>query len=252
MSKRALASLLFLFLFSTACQTRANSWTRIQRDGILRVGLDPTYPPFETLADNSVVGLDAELITQIGDNLGLAIQFDVIGYDGLYDALLTGRVDVLASALIVDETRTKTFAYSNPYFNAGQVLIVAEGGLLRKQAALQNGKIAVELGAAGHVVATEWANSAETLQLIPHNTAEAALHAVANQEADAAIVDAVSGRIGIATIAGLELADEAVTVEPFAFVVRRDDSQLLRQLNTALGNLKENGSLNELITTWMR
>ena len=244
--------LFFLAWLIVGCQSATSRWAQIEREGVLRVGLDPTYPPFENLVNGELQGLDIDLIQQIGNSLGLEVHFDIIGYDGLYDALLTGRVDVLASALIIDETRTKEFAYSEPYFNAGEVLVVSVGSSIRDQADLANGVVAVELGAAGHVVATEWQNSAETLQILPLDTADAALQAVANQDVDAAIIDAVSAQIGIAASPTLQIANSAVTVDPFALVVRSADGQLLRNLDRALAQMLETGALDQLITKWMR
>ena len=246
-------SILFLLtLLIVGCQSGASRWAQIEREGVLRVGLDPTYPPFENLVDGELEGLDIDLMQQVGDRLGLDVHFDIIGYDGLYDALLTGRVDVLASALIVDETRTREFAYSEPYFNAGELLVVRADSQIRDKTDLADRVVAVELGAAGHVVATEWQNSAETVQILPLDTADAALQAVANQDADAAIINAVSGQIGVVANPALQIANPAVTVEPFALVVRSEDGQLLRNLNRVLNQMSETGALDLLITKWMR
>lgn len=241
--------LLFSLLFS--CQRGNDSWARIEQAGILRVGLDPSYPPFENLVEGELVGLDVDLMRQLGDDLGLEVHFDIIGYDGLYDALLTGRVDVLASALIVDETRTKTFAYGEPYFNAGQVLVVAHDSLIRGQADLDNQAVAVELGAAGHVVLTEWVKSAENLQIVPLDTTAAALDAVSNPRVAAAIVDSISGRIAVAQTPTLKIVDDAITVEPFSLVTRRTDNELRRQLDNALKTLIDNGQLDKIHQRWL-
>ena len=94
----------------------------IRQRGVLRVGLDASFPPFESLdEDGQVVGLDADIARAIADDLGVEVQFVNIGFDGLYDALLIKRVDVLLSGLPVDPYRTGDVAYSANYFNAGQV-----------------------------------------------------------------------------------------------------------------------------------
>ncbi|RME44796.1 MAG: amino acid ABC transporter substrate-binding protein, partial [Caldilineae bacterium] len=96
----------------------------VQRRGVLRVGLDPSFPPFETLdAGGQVIGLDADIARAIAADLGVQVEFVPIAFDGLYDALQVGRVDVLLSGLPVDPTRTRDVAYSRPYFNAGQMLV---------------------------------------------------------------------------------------------------------------------------------
>jgi polar amino acid transport system substrate-binding protein len=98
---------------------------RVQATGELRVGLDASFPPFETLdAGGNIVGLDADLARAIATALGAEPVFVNVGFDGLYDALQIGRIDVVISGLPYDPRRTQDVNYSQPYFNAGQVLVV--------------------------------------------------------------------------------------------------------------------------------
>jgi polar amino acid transport system substrate-binding protein len=244
--------LTILILLQTGCQTNDESWQRIQDSGILRVGLDPTYPPFETANEDGVYGLDVDLAQAIGDELGLEVQFVYFGYDGLYDALATNQVDVLISALVIVTERTKDFAYSDPYFNAGEILIVPQNNDAIETMADMNGRIlAVELGTLGHVEATEWAKRVANLTVRPFSTADEALTAVQQGEADAALTDAISGRLFLQQANSLKRLPESVTVEPFAFVVRKEDEQLLDMLNEVLEVLEENGRLDQIETKWL-
>ncbi len=242
---RYLSSLIVFCLVLSGCQDSADSWQHIEAAGLIKVGLDPSYPPFEQLVDGQVSGIDVALMDAVAEELGLQVHVDVIGYDGLYDALLTGRVDVLASALIIDETRSEQFAYSVPYFNAGQVLVVEAGsGLVSAETAPS---VAVELGAAGHVVMAEAVRKGSAQAIVLFDSAETALDAVRTGDVPAAIVDHVSARLSIAQHPSLHIADEAVTVEPYALVVRAEDSRLLAQLDEALDRLIASGKLDQLI-----
>jgi polar amino acid transport system substrate-binding protein len=98
---------------------------RVQATGELRVGLDASFPPFESLdADGNIIGYDADLARAIAGAVGAEPVFVNIGFDGLYDALQADRVDVVISGLPYDPRRTQDVIYSQPYFNAGQVLVV--------------------------------------------------------------------------------------------------------------------------------
>ena len=239
--------LFVLFCTLYACGSSADSWERIEREGVLRVGLDPTYPPFENLVEGELVGLDVDLMRAVGAELGIDVHFDVIGYDGLYDALLTGRVDALASALIIDTTRSKEFAYTEPYFNAGQLLVIPINSNATGEVDLQGQTVAVELGAEGHVMATQW----DGVEIVTLDSAETALNAVLDGTAAATITDAVSARLFVSQYASLKIAPDPLSVEPFAFVTRREDSELLRRLNQALETLAENGELDRISTDWL-
>lgn len=237
-------SLVFLMLLFTAC-SQSDTWQRIQQTSTLRIGLDPSFPPFENADSGELVGIDVDLASAIANELALTPQFDYIGYDGLYDALLTERVDVLISALVVDEGRSADFAFSDPYFNAGQVLLVSADSPIQQLSDLANHTVAVELGAMGHVAAIEQQKDIENLQVMTFTTPDDVIAAMGEGTADAAIIDNITAQFATALV----IIDPPITVEPFALVVRANDRALLNQLNTTLKNLQSNGKLETILKT---
>jgi ABC-type amino acid transport substrate-binding protein len=247
---------IFLILaptFLAACEKEDESWERIERAGVLRVGLDPTFPPFEEMVDSEVSGLDVDLARALGNELGLEVEFVFFGYDGLYDALATKQVDVLISALVIVPGRMRDFAYSAPYFNAGEILVTTNDSTMEDMTSLAGKKLAVELGAQGHVEATKWAKRLPDLSILPYTSAAEALDAVVAGEADAALVDGVSGRLYLKDkeISNLQRKSEPATVEPYAVVVRIEDETLLDKLDDALLTLTADGELDMLIERWL-
>ena len=216
------------------------------------MGLDPTYPPFEVDTGGELSGLDVDLAQAMGADLGLDVAFSYFGYDGLYDALATEQVDVLLSALVIDPARREDFAYSEPYFNAGQILIVRQGETaVTSMTDLANRTLAVELGAQSHVEALEWSRKLAGLTVQPYTTPEEALTAVLQGEADAALVDGINGRLFLRDNPGLTYTANPVTVEPYALVVRIEDSELLDHLNDSLARLQSSGELDAIIAKWL-
>ncbi|MBX3058032.1 MAG: amino acid ABC transporter substrate-binding protein [Anaerolineae bacterium] len=245
-------ALVWLALLLAACRGQEDAWQRVQETGVLKVGLDPTYPPFEAADANGVFGLDVDLANALAADMGVQTEFVLFGYDGLYDALATGQVDVLISALVVAPERTKDFAYSTPYFNAGEILIVRQDeDNIGRMEDLHGRTLAVELGALGHVEATTWAKRLPNLTIVPYPTADEALTAVSHQEADAALVDAISGRLFLQQTEGLKRTAVPITVEPFALVTRIGDRRLLSELNNSLARLQTNGNLDEITNHWL-
>lgn len=241
----------FILLTITACRQDNGSWERIKEAGSLKIGLDPTYPPFEATNGEALSGFDIDLANSLAAELGLEAEFVLFGYDGLYDALATGQVDVLISALVIIPEKRKDFAYSEPYFNAGELLVVLSEVRDISEMADLNGRIlAVELGALGHVEATTWAKRVPQLHIVPYPSAAEALTAVQNQEADAALVDAISGHLFVKDNQSLKTISPTVTVEPFAIVARIEDEILLDQLNNSLAQIKESGQFDQIYNKW--
>ncbi|MBC7226782.1 MAG: amino acid ABC transporter substrate-binding protein [Thermoflexales bacterium] len=252
-----LASCLLLLasclLLLSACSP-ADRLDRILETGVLRVGMDASYPPFEYIdGEGNLVGLDVDLGRELAARLGVEARFVAnLSYDGLYDALTADVVDVVISALYVDPTRMADFAYSYSYFNAGQVLVVRTGTTdIRAMADLAGRTLAVEWGSEGDVVARQWARRLASLTVLPSGTAEEALARVASGEADAAVVDHLSALQAIGKGMPLRTVGEMLTDEPYAIAVRREDGALLRAVNGALTAMEEDGTLPRLRQSWL-
>lgn len=250
-----------LLLLLPSCVAADSSLDRVRESGVLRIGLDPTYPPFELADDDGLSGLDVELAGALAAALGAEPAFSYFGYDGLYDALLTEQVDVLLSALVISPERTRDFAYSRPYYDAGQVLVVPVDSPIAGTDDLDGRRLAVELGALGHVEAQALAHDRPRLTVVPLGSTAEALAAVgagspgALGSADAALVDSISARLFLRDqptgAPALRLIDPPVSSEPFAAVVRIEDEALLAAIDAELARLAESGELAALIGRWV-
>jgi polar amino acid transport system substrate-binding protein len=246
-----LACLVIAVVLGSGCRQVDESLLRIQESGRIRIGLDPTFPPFESADGQPLEGFDVELAEALASRLNVEPEFVYFGYDGLYDALATKQVDVLISALVIQPERTRDFAYSDPYFDAGQVLVVPAESPLETAADLRGRILAVELGAEGHVAALEWNQAGAGIDIMPANTAEEAIRAVAGNEVDAALVDNISGSLMVAEGPALQVAGQPITSEPFSMVVRIEDEALLESLNNALRELAADGRLDQIRRRWL-
>jgi len=236
-----------LLVTATGCAREDVTWQHIQQSGVLRIGLDPTYPPFENADGGVLEGFDVDLGRALATELGLEADFVYFGYDGLYDALGTGQVDVLLSALVIEQARTRDYAYSQPYFDAGQILVVPDSSAIAGMESLTGQKVAVELGTDGHVLALEWQGRLRGMEIVPFNTSDEALSAVGGGQAAAALVDNISGSLYVEGVSGLRVVGNPVKGEPFAAVVRIEDERLLEALNQALKQLESDGQQFEAI-----
>jgi polar amino acid transport system substrate-binding protein len=222
----------------------------IQRRGTLRVGLDASFPPFEMLDENGrVVGLDADIARAVASDLGVGVEFVNIGFDGLYDALLARKVDIVISGLPYDPRWTEDVAYTRNYFNAGQILVT-----LSNEAQIETVK-----DAAGHTVAVEWGSQADmearhleqelaNVTLLRRATANESIDALFSGEANAAIVDAVSGVSAFPR--GLKIVDY-LTDEWYAAAVHIESRELLEAVNQSLIRLEESGQMAKMQATWL-
>ena len=230
------------------------TWARVREEGVLRVGLDPSWPPFEYVEDGQIVGFDVDLAREIGRRLGVEVELVNVGFDSLYDALYVGRFDAIISALPYDPLLLGDVAYSISYFNAGQVLVVSESTNQRISEVndLSGKTLGVEWGSEGDVVGRRLQKEIESLSLQSYMTAAAALRALKGGEVEAAIVDAVSAYQFIAAEGGVQVVGHPLTDELYVVAVRLDSPLFLRAINEALVEMREDGTLERIQAKWFR
>jgi ABC-type amino acid transport substrate-binding protein len=248
----ALLYLAFILLVPQAPPRPDAAWTRIQREGVVRIGIDPSSPPF--IVDDGtgkLSGFDVALANELAGAWGVQVQYVYTGYDGLYDALNAKQFDLILSALPYNPNRTQEVFYSTPYFNGGPVLVArGDDPSITRLEDLEKRTIAVELGSNGDAVARRW-QKRYNLNLQQFNTAFDALRALQARQVNAAIVDPISfidfqraeadtGALNWRSV-GRPLADEN-----YVIAVRRDTPTLLQEVNRVIETLRQSGELEQM------
>lgn len=251
-TRRRWAWVLFLLLL-TACFSRADPVARIRDVGVLRVAMDPSFPPFEFVNEmDQSMGLDVDLAWALAERLGVQAHFVTTTYDGLYDALIVGRADVIISALYPDPTRTRDFVFSAPYFNAGEMLVAPEAAAITGLADLAGRRVGAVFGADGHMAALGWEKQLTPPPVLTlYQSAPEALAALAVGAVEAAVVDGLAARAAVTRGEPAALTAFLVTDEPYVIAARRDDGALIKAFDEILDALRSDGVLDALIARWI-
>ncbi|HUW08246.1 MAG TPA: ABC transporter substrate-binding protein [Anaerolineae bacterium] len=228
-------------------------WSRIQGSGIWRVGMDPSFPPFETLdATGAPVGFDVDLARAIAAGWGVEVTIEGIGFDGLLPSLWANKADAVISALPTDPRLSRDVSYSIPYFEAGLLLVVVRGETdINGPDDLRQRRLAVEWGSEGDVQGRVLRRRLTDMLLLPLPLPEDALAAIVSGEADAALVDAVTLRQSAAGQSGLVAVGDPVVSVPYVIALPVDAPRLLQEVNDALVRLRKSGDLQRLEATWL-
>jgi ABC-type amino acid transport substrate-binding protein len=227
---------------------------RIRESGVWRVGMDPSFPPFESIdpATGKPVGLDVDLVDAISARWGVRAEIVSLGFDELVDAVAARRVDSAVSALPVFDWRTQEVAFSDPYINAGIVLAVPRGSPIRGPDDLAGRRVAAEWGSEGDAKARELQRSLEgNLELVLRESADAAMKAVTGGIADAAVTDAISLALFDGDGGELVAVGEPLRNDPYVIVVPKGAPLLLDDLNRVLAGMDADGTLTALRAKWL-
>lgn len=122
-------------------------------DGILHVGIEMAFPPMEFRDElKKPAGADVELIGALAKKLGVEVELIDMQFDGLIDAVKSGQVDVLISAMTITPEREAKIDFV-PYLEMGSGILVIMGNpkrimrpadLCGKTVALQEGTTQIE------------------------------------------------------------------------------------------------------------
>ena len=228
------------------------TWQTMQRTGVWRVGLDPSFPPFELLdATGKPVGFDIDLAQSMAAVWGLKTEIVPVGFDSLLDALRTGQVDSVISALPYDERMTEDVAYSSAYYEAGIRLVVRQGSDLRDGTTLANRRLAVELGSMGDMVGRRLQRQHASLHLRHYETPQAVLDAlVQDKSIDAVLVDQVTLRTAQGQNARVVAVGPALESNPYVIAMPHAAGELQTQVEATLRQLQQTGALIEIESKW--
>lgn len=246
---------LFAWLLSRTLPEAVDpTWERIVQTGILRVCTDPSWPPFEYINEQTgrIEGFDVDLARLMASRLAPNVQAEMVtvGFDSLYDALLAGRCDMVLSALPYESLRTQDVAYSLSYFNAGLVIVTREDTVdIRRVEEL-----------AGRVVGVEWGFVPQgdtdrrlffdDLGLRRYNTSGDTLRALQSGELEAAVVDRISALAYVRDCNGVQISGEPIADVNYVVPVRPDSFRLLREIDSAVIEMREDGTLDALRDRW--
>lgn len=223
----------------------------IQKRGTLTIGTDATYPPMESVdAKGNVVGFEIDLMREVAKGMGVTLTIQTLAFDTLFDAVQTGKIDLAISAMTITPERAQKVLFSNPYFNAGQAIIVSKtnatvtdaDGLRGKTIAVQTGttsqKEAQKLTDAKHVVVYESSYDRVVKQL-------------QDGSVDAIIMDFPAAVDLVEHNPGTKVVGPPFTSEFYGIAARKENNGLIEHVNSILGELKTNGVLAALNQKWL-
>lgn len=233
------------------------TWTRILEEGVFRIGIDPSFPPFETDdGKGNLSGLDIALAEQmVGDwsranDTPIRIQYVYTGFDGLYDALKTGQYDAVLSALPYDPKKTEDVRFTHSYFNGGPLVIVREGDTsVKSWYDLADRRVGVELGSSGDGFARKWQRRLK-YDLQEFDTPADALRALRVGRVDGAFTDAIAFEDFLRAEGGVKIAGKPLADELFVMAVRKDAPTLLQEINAVIDAMKQDGRMERLQEEW--
>jgi polar amino acid transport system substrate-binding protein len=224
-------------------------------DGTLQVGSDISYAPIEfyEAGTENAMGLDIDLGNAIAKELGVKVEFENTGFDGIIPALQAERFDVIMSAMTITEARQKEIDFI-PYFTAGTGILVEAGNPKNIQtlADLCGKSVAVQLG----TIQVDQLNAqneqcAEKISITTFDQNPLAVEQLSLGRADAVTADfPVAGNDARLSQGKLEVVGTQFEAAPYGIGVRKDSTELNAALKKALQDIMNSGKYDSILADW--
>ena len=213
------------------------------------VGTDAAYAPFESQNEKGeIVGFDIEVVKAIAAKAGIEVKFVNTPWEGIFNALGQGDRDMVVSAVTITAERKGTMDFSDPYFDAQQLIAVKDNSKVAKFADLKKLKVGVQTGTTGDEAV------AKLLGKTNPNIKRFESTPLALKELEAGGVDAVVADNGVvinyvANNPGgkfKSIADKEFVPEQYGIALKKGNTELQAKLNSGLAAIKSDGSYDKI------
>lgn len=258
MNKRIIAA--FAALCALSVVTSTALWAGGSKDATapaaktkLVIASDATWPPMEFVNESKeIVGFGPDMLMAISKATGVEIEIKNTAWDGIFAGLAAGSYDAISSSVTITDERKKEMDFTEPYCNAGQVLVVQKSTTgVTTLADLKGKKVGAQIGTTGAIEI----GKVDGVTLASYDEVglafeDLALGRIAGVVADSPIAadfalqnDKFKGNL---MIVGVPFTDEWL-----GLAVKKGDAATLKLLNDGLAKIKADGTLDAISKKWL-
>jgi polar amino acid transport system substrate-binding protein len=212
------------------------------QEGQLLVGTDTPFPPFEIGQPPDITGYDIDVVNEIAERLDLEVTYQDTSFDTIFRDLAQGRFDLVVAASTITPEREQTVDFSDPYYRANQALVVTTDSDISTVEDLEGATVGAQDGTTGEAYANDETDAAGVRG---YPEGPDALNALRAGQVDAVIIDQPVAEDVIAKQGGIEIT-EIPTGELYGIPAAEDNDVLREQVNEALTEMKDDGTLTRL------
>ena len=237
----------------------AMTLAQIKASGELRIGCEAAYVPFTYREDGKIVGYDVDLAELLCKPLGVRPNFIDTAWAGVVPSLYAKKFDVVMSSMSYTKERLERVAFSIPYAEASQSLLVRASDVAKvKGMADLNGRVvAVKLGSPGQILqekinaSLKQAGGAGFKEVRTVDDHPSAYVALAQNRVDGVLNTLATLAMVLKDAPGKYAIVKGMGGDNWAGIAaRKEDPEIVQFLDAGLRRLKADGSLYKLQEKW--
>jgi len=217
----------------------------------VRVATDATWPPFEYVDDatKAIVGFDIDFMNAVAAKENLDIEFVNVAWDPLLAGMAQGTYDAAISSITITEDRKKDMLFSDPYYAAGQIVVVQKSNTTVTNKNDLTGKVGAQIGTTGAMEVEK----ITTATLKTYDDIGLAFQDLMNGQITAVVCD---NPVAVQYVGKnpdkLKLAGTVFTDEYYGVAVAEGKTELLEKINDGIKKVLAEGIIKTLEEKWSK
>lgn len=238
---------------ATASEIKDEAYHRIRESKQMVWGVkgDTRLMGLMNIKTGKLEGFDIDMAKEVTHHMDpkLKVKLTQVTSGTRVPMLLNGNIDGVIATMTITPERKKVVAFSDPYFNAGQAIMVRKNSPIRSVKDLNKPGVKV-LGVTGANAEQNMKKAAPKAKVVSLPDYATAMTALKSGQGDALTSDS-----GI--LYGLAYGDKKVKVvgdtftqEPYGIALDKNNPKLQSQVNRAIKQMRKDGSYNHLVKKW--
>lgn len=229
--------------------TSDTAWSEIEERGTLNVATSGTLYPssFHESETDKLTGYEVEIIREIANRLDLDVDFTEMGVDGMLTSVNSGAIDIAAMGIDRDGENADKYNYTIPYKYSFGAMVVRESDNSGIETLEDlKGKKAAGAATTSYMKVARHYGAEEVIY--DNATNDQYLQDVANGRTDVILNDFYSQKMAVAALPEIPVKVHDIFYNPSEtnYAIKKGNDLLTDKVNTALEEMKADGTLTEL------
>lgn len=214
------------------------------------VGAYPSNPPWEFINESgNYEGFEIDVAREVARRLGMEIRFENLGFQALFAATSSGRIDGAVSSISITEERLKNQSFTQPYYDSDGTIIGRDGSDISSLEDLKGKTIGVVAATTGAAWADANKDRYGIAEVVSYSAQQDLLLDVRNGRIDGGAGEIAGFQYAMTKTPGLKILVRIPTGERFAMMMKKDHP-LLQKVNAAMTEMKKDGTMAKIHEKW--
>ncbi len=247
-------------------------------EGELVMATNAAFPPYEYKDGNGFAGIDVEIADAIAKKLGKKLVIEDVEFGSIIGGVETGKYDMGMAGMTVTDERLESVNFSTSYATGIQVIIVPVDSQFTSLDDFYNYdeegnpasitkedlKIGVQQDTTGDIYCSDdlskWGFNTlnedgsvnGTDHVVRYKTGAEAVAALTTGKVDCVIIDNEPAKEFVKQNEGkIKILDTEYANEDYAIAIKKENTQLLEDINKALDELTKDGTIPAIIEKYI-